>query len=478
MNELSDKFNSEIFRKTGYNIIDLLADYLKHVQLKETDVLPSANPDIMLAEWSKSFENKSKADVPSIFKKVIEQSMHLHHPCCIGHQIASPLPLAALCDLTSSFLNNPSDMFETGPVGTVMEKILINWMAKLIGFSADASGFFTSGGSLGNLTALLAARQAKAGYDVWKDGVNSASKLTVLVSEQAHYSIKKAAQIIGLGENGVMLVPADEKFCMDIGALRQKYNEANSEDKKIIAVVCDSCSTATGSYDPIDLIADFCEEHDLWLHVDGAHGASALLSNKYKGLLKGIERADSVIWDGHKMMLMPSLVTAVIFKNSKNSYKAFSQEAPYLFEKDKHEEWYNFIHRTFECTKPTIGLKLFISLMIYGEDFFANYVTSRYDLTKKFAQLIKEQPDFELAVEPQSNIICFRYIPRDFKGDINILQKNIRKKILETGSFYIVKVDLNNRIYFRCTVINPLTNENEIKDLLTLIRKLGDDEIV
>lgn len=446
------------------------------VTVKRVDnVLPPSTPDMMLAEWSKIFENKSQTDATDLLKKFIDQSIHLHHPCYIGHQVATPLPLAALCDLTASFLNNLSDLFEMGPVGIVMEKILIQWMSKKIGFNDDADGFFTSGGSLGNFTALLAARQTKTGYNVWKEGMKN-KNLVVLASEQSHYSIKKAAQIIGLGEKGVIPIPTDKNFCMDMNALNQKYNEAVKKGKIVIAVVSGSCTTATGSYDPIDLIADFCEKHDLWLHVDGAHGASALLSSKYKRLLKGIERADSVIWDAHKMLLMPALATAIIFKKSKNSYKAFYEEASYVLEKGKTEKWYNLLRRTFECTKPTMSLKLYISLLIYGEDFFSNYVTSMYDLTKKFAQLIKERSDFELAVEPQSNIICFRYVSDNFKENINSLQKTIRKKLLKTGPFYIVKVDLNNKTYLRCTVINPLTTENEFNDLLALIRKLGSNK--
>lgn len=474
MNKILDKYDPENFRKTGYQVIDLLADYLKQVTAKKVDnVSTLLTPEEMLSEWPKDFSNNSQADITKLLKKVVIQSAHLHHPCYLGHQVSSPLPIAALCDLVASFLNNPTALFEMGPVTTAMEKILINWMSKLIGFNTDADGFFTSGGTLGNLTALLAARQAKAGYDVWKEGIKNTSNLVILASEQSHYSIKKTSQIIGLGEKGVVPIPTDENFCMDVNALKQKYKEIVEKGDKVIAVVSGSCVTATGSYDPLDLIADFCEENNLWLHVDGAHGASALLSDKYKGLLKGIDRADSVVWDAHKMLLMPSLITAVIFKNSKNSYQAFSQEASYIFEKGQTEEWYNLIHRTFECTKTMMCLKLYAGLSIYGEDFFANYVTSMYDLTKKFAQLIKEQPDFELAVEPQSNIICFRYVPQDFEGDINILQKTIRNKILKKSPFYIVKVDLNNKTYLRCTVINPLTTENEIRELLALIKDLG-----
>lgn len=475
ISKTSDKYNSENFREQGYQVVDLLADYLKQVTSKQiANISPLTSPEVLLSEWSNDFSGKTNSDVIDLLKKVVSQSRHVHNPGYIGHQVSSPLPLAALCDFTASFLNNPTALFEMGPVTTVIERNLIRWMSDLIGFDNNSDGFFTSGGTLGNLTALLAARQAKAGYDVWQNGINESSNLVILVSEQAHYSIKKTSQIIGLGEKGIVPVSTDENFCMDINDLNKKYKEVVNQGKKVIAVVGSACTTATGSYDPIDLIADFCKKNDLWLHVDGAHGASALLSDKYKNLLKGIERADSVVWDAHKMLLVPSLVTAVIFKDSRHSYEAFSQKASYMFENEHEGEWYNLGHRTFECTKTMMSLKLFVTLSAYGEDFFADYVTSMYDLTKIFAELIKEESDFELAVEPQSNIICFRYLSEKFK-DINLLQKMIRKKILENGSFYIVQVALDNKTYLRCTVINPLTTEEDLKNLLVLIKTIGEN---
>lgn len=472
--KLSETYNYNKFREQGHQVVDLLADYLKQITAKEiSNISPLTQPEVLLEEWANDFSAKTDLDTIKLFKKVISQSTHVHHPCYIGHQVSSPLPFAALCDLTASLLNNPTALFEMGPVTTVIERNLIRWMSDLIGFDKNSDGFFTSGGSLGNLTALLAARQAKAGYDIWQNGIKDSSNLVILVSEQAHYSIKKTSQIIGLGEKAIIPISIDKNFCMDIEDLNKKYKETVSQNKKVIAVVGSACTTATGSYDPIDSIADFCEKHNLWLHVDGAHGASALLSSKYKSLLKGIERADSVVWDAHKMLLMPSLITAVIFKNAQHSYEAFSQKASYMFEDEHDDEWFNLGHRTFECTKTMMSLKLYLCLSAYGEYYFADYVTSMYDLTKKFAKLIKNEPDFELAIEPQSNIICFRYLSKKFK-DTNLLQKKIRKGILENGNFYIVQVDLNNKTYLRCTVINPLTTEEDLKNLLALIKKLGE----
>lgn len=471
-----EAFDAENFRKQGHQIIDILADYLEHVNSGKIDrVLPAISPDEMLKNWSACFSGKSHNNLTDMAKKIVSQSNHLHHPGYMGRQVSSSLPAASLFDLVTSFLNNSNAVYEMAPVGTAVEKSLINWMSGLIGFNSEADGFFTSGGTLGNLTALLAARQSKTDYDIWEEGTKNAESIAVLVSEQAHYSIKRAIQIMGLGKNGAIQVPVDNNYRMDMAVLEKKYKEAVNSGKKIIAVVGSACTTATGSYDQLDLIANFCEKYNLWFHVDGAHGASALVSDKYKHLLKGIERADSVVWDAHKMLLMPSLITAIIFRHGNNSYEAFSQKASYIFDK----KWYNLAHRTIECTKPAMGLKLYACLSIYGMNFFSNYITSMYDLTSKFASILEKSPDFELIIPPQSNIICFRYIPEK-TDDLDDLQKQIRQHIIEKESFYITKITLQNKIYLRCIIINPLTTENDIKNLLKKIReffKLDKGEI-
>jgi L-2,4-diaminobutyrate decarboxylase len=206
--------------------------------------------------------------------------------------------------------------------------------------------------------------------------------------------------------------------------------------------------------------------------VDGAHGAGALLSPKYRHLLRGLERSDSFIWDAHKNMLMPALITGVVFREGRRSYEAFSQKATYLFEKESREEWYNFAHRTLECTKTMMGLRLFISLAAYGTDFFAGYITAMYDLARDFARMMRDAGDFETAVEPESNIICFRYLKKG-ESDLDGLQKRIRRALLEKGSFYIVQTELRGRHWLRCTLINPRTAIADLEALLAEIRSLA-----
>jgi L-2,4-diaminobutyrate decarboxylase len=187
-------------------------------------------------------------------------------------------------------------------------------MGQQLGWPETSGGVMTSGGSVGNLTALLAARQSRAGFDAWGAGGHGGPPLAVLCSAQVHYSISRALRIMGWGDGGAIAVPVDERYRLRAGELATAAARAAADGRRVIAVVASAGSTATGAYDPLGEIADFCDGSGLWLHVDGAHGASAALSPRLRHLVAGIERADSVVWDAHKMMMMPALVTGVLFR--------------------------------------------------------------------------------------------------------------------------------------------------------------------
>ncbi len=452
-------------------MVDLLADYLSRVSNRQVEaVLPDIVPLAMLDQWPADFPDQGNGDWLKLVQQAVAQSNHLHHPRYVGHQTTAPLPLATLMEFVSDFLNNSSAVYEMGPADVAMEKRVIDWMAGVIGFDRHADGVFTSGGTIGNLTALLAARQVQSSTNAWTEGVDSKEGLAVLVSEQCHYSVSRAISIMGLGENAVHLLPVNDTFQIGLPDVEKTYRHLHQHGRKVMALVVNGCSTATGTYDPLEDLAAFCRQNHIWLHVDGAHGAVALLSKKYRGLLRGIEQADSVVWDAHKMLLMPALTTAVIFRNGDHSYDAFAQKASYLFSKSAHEEWYNFAHRTIECTKSMMGLKLYICLSVLGTRFFCDYVDAMYDLTQEFAQKIKARADFELAALPQSNIICFRYLKRGLdESGLNDLQQQIRNCILRTGRFYLVQTDLKGKRFLRCTIINPLTTIADLIELLDVV---------
>ena len=475
MDMLRAAFDAETFRTQGHRLIEQLADYLGRATRGEPlPVLPWVEPSASLSAWPADFPAAPSAGASEMLARVVAGSNHLHHPRYVGHQVTAPLPLAALCELVGTLLNNGTAVYEMGPVSTPMERALTRWMASLLGFGTDADGIFTSGGSIGNLTALLAARQAKAGFDVWMQGAAAGPPLAVLASEQTHYCVQRAVQIMGWGHDGVVSVPVDARFRLRADALGDARRAAERRGRRVIAVVASAGSTATGAFDPLDAVADFCARHDLWLHVDGAHGASAALSARHRHLLAGIERADSVVWDAHKMLLMPALITAVLFRDGRRSYESFAQEASYLFAEGQpaEQQWFNGGVRTLECTKRMMAMTLYVALSTYGTQLFADYIAGTFDLAQRFAARLGAAPDFELAVEPQCNIVCFRHTPPG-AGDLDALQERIRQRILAAGSFYLVQTRLPAGIFLRTTLINPLTRDGDLDALLEAIRGAG-----
>jgi L-2,4-diaminobutyrate decarboxylase len=279
---------------------------------------------------------------------------------------------------------------------------------------------------------------------------------------------------MGLGEESIVRVPVDDKFRMRTDLLEEVKAAAEKNGIRVICVVASSCSTATGSYDDLELIARFCEKYDLWMHVDGAHGMGVLFSDKYKKLVKGIEKADSVVIDFHKMLLVPALNTLVMFRNGERSFETFAQKASYLFQKSEKNVWYNSAIRTIECTKSALGIIAYSAVKYYGNSYYKEYIDSRYDLATGFALLIKSDRQLQLAADPESNIVCFRFAPEGYENNtLNKVNSEIRNRIMKEGSFYIVQAELGGKIWLRLTIINPVTSEDDLKDLVQRVKEIG-----
>ena len=463
-------FNPEDFRREGHKLVDQLSTYLEDcLGGKPMPVLPPSDPDALADFWKKELELPG-FDLQAFYRTLISQSNHLHHPRYMGHQVVPPAPLSALTELLEALLNNGMAIYEMGPASTAIERTVIQWLANKMGFSERSDGVLTSGGSAGNLTALLAARQAMCGYNVWDEGNTDSEPLAFMVSEEAHYSVSRAARIMGWGEKGVVKVPVNKRMQLDASKLEETYQAAVGKGLKVIALVGNACTTSTGTYDPLTAMADFAAMHGLWFHVDGAHGGAAALTEKYKHLTNGIERADSVVVDFHKMMLAPALTTAVIFKNGQHSGETFAQKAEYLLGSGQQKPWYDSAGRTLECTKKMMGVKVYAMLKLYGEELFSDYVTATFDMGQEMAKLTEIYSDVELAVDPDCNIVCFRCCPEGFKGDLNRLTAMVRQEIVKKADFYIVQTNIAGSIFLRITLMNPFTDKNDLQDLLGEVR--------
>lgn len=469
----NDPFDSELFRQEGHKIIDLLSDYLKEITSRpDTPVLPRTDPDELSAYYSKKLESGDPESFTDYISDFIDKSNHLHHPRYLGHQVTSPLPHVALAQLCSTLLNNAAAVYEMGPVAIAMERSIIRMFSGMIGYDDNADGIFTHGGSTGNLTAMLAARQVKSPHNIWEDGVQKEMKIGFMVTDQSHYSVARNVKIMGLGNDALVKVPYDKSNRMCACQLEKCYEEALQKGIQPAAVVANSCSTATGSYDDLNAIADFCGKHNLWLHVDGAHGMGVLFSGKYRHLVRGIERADSIVIDFHKMLLSPAPNTMVLFRDGNQSYETFAHKASYLFGKQGGHEWHASAKRTLECTKSSLGFVAYTAFKYCDNEYFENYIDSRYNLAKRFTEMIRNTKNFESALEPDANIVCFRYNPGGMETEeLNRLNAAIRGNIINEGKFYIVRTELEEKLWLRITIINPLTSEEDLKLLLDTIEE-------
>jgi len=470
---LHKAYDSALFQEEGAQLIALLSQHLNTMMSGTSDKVTQWKlPNDELAFWRAALQHPM--DTSDLFQTVLERSIHVHHPKFIGHQIAPTVPVSALATLLSALLNNGMTVYEMGQASAPMEKVVIEWFTQAIGYR-DGDGFLTSGGTLANLTAMLAARKAKASDDIWNEGLSS--PLAIMVSEEAHYCIDRAARIMGLGERGIIKIPVNDQYAIRTDLLEEYYNNAISQGFTIIAIVGSAPSTSTGAYDDLDALSVFAKAHNLWFHIDGAHGGAAIFSSTYKHLLKGIDQADSIIIDGHKMMATSSITTAVLFKNGQDSYATFSQKAQYLWEKNDDEEWYNIGKRTFECTKSMMSLRFYAIINSYGNAFFDDFVTSLYNLGKTMGDLIKADHSFALFLEPQSNIVCFRYIDDVPPAHYDVVNKKIRQRVLEDGEFYMVSTQLKEAFWLRTTIMNPFTTKDDLQELLIKIKHIAKQEL-
>ncbi|MFM8322554.1 MAG: pyridoxal phosphate-dependent decarboxylase family protein, partial [Chloroflexota bacterium] len=281
-----------------------------------------------------------------------------------------------------------------------------------------------------------------------------------------HYSMARAAGILGIGQKAVVALPCDARGALIPERLPQALAQVREQGKRVMAVVANACSTAVGVYDPLDEVGDFCQANRLWLHVDGAHGASALLSDKYRSRARGIEKASSITWDAHKMLQTPALCAALLVRDHRALDGAFQQEASYLFH-EKDQPGIDVANRTVECTKAGLAVKFFLVAGALGERGLAQTLEAQYDLTHQVYEYIQAQPDFSCPVEPQSNILCFRIAGSD------ALQLQVRDALIANGEFHLSSAVFNGVRWLRLVIMNTSTTMEDIQRLLNSIRRMA-----
>jgi L-2,4-diaminobutyrate decarboxylase len=396
---------------------------------------------------------------------VIDNANRLMHPMYMGHQVSPPIPVAIWTDVLISALNQSVAVAEMSPSITPIEHRVVRWLCDAAGLGAESGGTLTSGGTEATFTALLAARAALM-PSAWEEGVGGDLPV-ILCGEHTHYSVKRAAAQLGLGVQRALPVRS-RGYRMDTDALAQEIREKADSGTRIMAVVATSGSTATGAFDDLEEIARLCAERNIWLHVDGAHGASALLSSAHRHRLRGIERASSISWDAHKMMLMPLPAGVLLVRDERLLDRAFVQSAPYLFHGSEGERIADQGVRSFMCSRRSDALKLWLAVHRHGSEGFAAVYDALAETTRALWEEIGVREDFEAAHEPESNILCFRWIGDGSmqSGELDAANRALRERYNESGHGWITTTLLDGRRWLRVTIMNPRTSREHVRALL------------
>lgn len=480
---ISLAYSTELFSAAASHWQRLLTDHLHRLQGGHSKVLNWIPPDESIAAaalWMNAALAKQPdgpaEGVRKLFEKMLASGQNLHHPHYIGHQVPAAVPLAGLFDAVSSVTNQVMAIYEMGPWATAVEYALLGGLCRKVGWQGEqGTGLLTHGGSLANLTALLTARNVSIA-DSWKTGIPPGT--TLVTNADVHYCVTRTAGILGLGAQNVERVPLDVRRRMDVDALDRTLKELKQRGRAVMAVSACAGATPTGAFDDLKAISDVCQRHGVWLHVDAAHGGALLFSRKHRHRLEGIESADSIVWDAHKMLFVPALCTAVLYRNREHRFETFQQDAPYLF--DPSAPGMADIDsgmRTVECTKRATGFGLWGLWSLFGEELFEQLVDHTIGMTRHLYQLLLTERDFQTLHEPECNILAFRYLPPELRtaplDRQNAFQREVRTRLIRSGEYYIVQTTLDGMAALRVTVMNPLTTTRDLEELLEYIRSTG-----
>ncbi|SFS58291.1 pyridoxal phosphate-dependent decarboxylase family protein [Marininema halotolerans] len=418
-------------------------------------------------------------------QKVLRHSVAVHHPACAAHLHCPPLIPALAGEMMVSATNQSMDSWDQSPSATLLEERMVQWLCKTFGFSHQADGVFTSGGTQSNFMGLLLARDHYAwtrfGWNIQKRGLPpEAREMRILCSEAAHFTVKQSAALLGLGEEAVVTIKTDEDHRMNLEDFNQKLSHLYGEGLHPFVIAATAGTTDFGSIDPLPELASRAHALGLWLHVDAAYGGALMLSNTYKKQLQGIEAAHSITVDFHKLFYQPISCGAFLV-NDQNHFNRIKQNADYLNStEDEALGIPNLVGKSIQTTRRFDALKLYISLRSLGRARFADMIEKTIEIATKTAQLISKDPVLQaINPTPSLNTVVFRYLPNSQHSELSDSQwhdqinHDIRHTLLASGDVVLANTKVKGRVCLKLTLLNPRTTMKDIEFILERIKETG-----
>jgi aromatic-L-amino-acid/L-tryptophan decarboxylase len=465
--------SSEEIRALGRAAVEQIAEY--YDTLADRPVLMPTTSQALRASLEEALPQDG-TDFDSLLKTlddvIARYSRHSAHPRFFGYVSSPGTPVTSVGSMLASAMNINVTCWRSGPAATDLEHVTIDWLKEILGYPRQSGGLLVSGGSMANFAALAAARSAKAQHNVVRDGMAAAGRMCAYVSSEGHFSISKAAGMLGIGESNVRSVPTNARMEIDAAELERLIEEDLDAGYRPFCVVANAGTTATGAFDPIGDLADVARRYQLWLHVDAAYGGFAALAPSARHLFARLGEADSVALDPHKWLYLPVGCGCVLYKDPATAYKAFSHAADYTraigLERD---EAFAFWDYGPELSRPFRALDLWLLVKYVGAARLAEAVQQNIDCAQYFGELVRASDDCEMLAPVGLSIFCFRVRPPGYEGDLNALNERILVNLQRAGGSYLSNATVHGKFALRGCVLNYRTTRRDMEVLLEDVRR-------
>lgn len=404
---------------------------------------------------------------------IAKNSILVQHPHTIAHLHTPPLIASVVAEHFIAALNQSMDSWDQAPAATYVEQIMVDWLCNTYQLGDNADGVFTSGGTQSNLMGLLLARdwfaKKHSQHNIQQDGLPEyGHKMRLLCSDKSHFTVQKSAALMGLGERAVVTVKTNIQGQIDCAELQLTIDALKAQDLLPIAIIATAGTTDHGAIDDLQSVVDIAKNAGCWSHIDGAYGGALILSKKHKARLKGIESADSVSVDFHKLFYQTISCGALLIKD-KSNFNTLLHHADYL--NREGDELPNLVDKSIATTKRFDALKMFMTLKAVGAEMLGTMFDDLLALTQNVATLIKESDTFELCCEPLLSTILFRLTEQGSLSDeaFNTFHQTLRLQLLTSGDAVIAETKVDGKVFLKFTLLNPCLTLNDFNLLLEKI---------